>query len=474
MLKKYLMFLIVLNLKQLYNLVRYRKKSESPIWLSMIVFLIASNVRFVQICCGIIIFPLILFLMILELILNKEFRFERLMRMPKDYDVRLIGILKIVLCFTITESGIRIYLILKKIFMGGRTPINFNQIVFNLILGSPLWFLNLVEEISIELYKDINTNLSSKKISSRFSIRIWRFKNSIRLILYERLKLRYNLLKSFKIYWLNGKLNFNPSSKGKKLYNLLVREDHLIKSGAFRSEVFNNIVKRHPIIYKGNIWGNGLPITHTPKLEQRGLLVKFSHDNTPNFIIYNDLQKKDIMCDSIVESFKANKDEIDLSYKFACHERFTKDENIHINAFRNDRRMVLDKSYKNVKEGDLKNFNFDKELIDKILKDIGDYPDYNHYEIDYIDNFKAKNSYDANLKSKLNSNKSRVLDIEKISQYDFDEKDNLYDICRKINIQQELLQLWEISDLERDQILDRMLENEITNKDYKTDKIDPN
>jgi hypothetical protein len=76
----------------------------------------------------------------------------------------VINILKIIICFSFTELGIRIYFILKKIVLRDKIPVDLAQIGFSIVFGSPLWFLKLVEEISVDLYRDIRRDLSDKKL----------------------------------------------------------------------------------------------------------------------------------------------------------------------------------------------------------------------------------------------------------------------------------------------------------------------
>lgn len=95
-----------------------------------------------------------------------------MIKLPNRSKIDVINILKIIMCFSFTELGIRIYFILKKLVLRDKIPMDFKQIGFSIIFGSPLWFLKLVEEISVDLYRDIRRDLSDKKLMYRPLIRL--------------------------------------------------------------------------------------------------------------------------------------------------------------------------------------------------------------------------------------------------------------------------------------------------------------
>ena len=158
-----------------------------------------------------------------------------------------------------------------------------------------------------------------------------------------------------------------------------------------------------------------------------------------------------------IESFKPNISEIDISHKFAEYKRWNSDENIHINGFKSEERRVIDRSYSNVKKNELLKFNLDRDTVDKLIQDRELYVKYEDFQHDYIEEFMIKNSYSGEKITKNSKELIHVLNLEEISKYNYDSKDCIYEVCRKINIQKELLQLWELSDRERIEIEEKLI-----------------
>jgi hypothetical protein len=207
--------------------------------------------------------PLVTFWVICKLAIKGKFEFSSLLNMPNRHDIRLMTILEILIKFVLLELGLRMYFILKKCFVGGRINPNPKEFIFFLIVGSPLWFLQLIEDISIEIQNIFREDLSNKAYSYRFLIRVWLIKKAILDLLYDRLSKRYKILISLRIYVRNGGLDFNPNLK------FHVREFNL-KEGSILSKTAKGVLKGHPMLDDRVLSETGYPVTHLPPKTLRG------------------------------------------------------------------------------------------------------------------------------------------------------------------------------------------------------------
>lgn len=408
-------------------------RRESPICLNMLVFFISSNIRFLQACFAVLVVPFASSYIIWCLIREREFRFKYLIKLPNRSKVDALNILKIIMCFSFTEFGIRIYFILKKIVLRDKIPVDLRQIGFSIVFGSPLWFLKLVEEISVDLFRDIRRDLSDKKPMYRPLIRLWSFKLSVLLILHDRLVARYEILKNLRLFISSGKLKFNPNDLSKLCFS---RRFNIWES-SIRTRTPKGFIVEHPLIDIYPESGMGYTVTHRPLIGQHGGYFKFSHDKNPSFVVSNEIQNKVIIKDRAVRSFRAGDSEKILAVKVAEFRRWYNNEKIHINNF--DRRQIVHKGFANISKEDLLKLEVSEKLADQIIEERSKIDDLEHFKLDFIEDFLASNTY-------RDESGKEILKIEEMAKHSFSKEDDLFHTAREINIQMKAYSLWELDD----------------------------
>jgi len=345
----------------------------------------------------------------------------------------VINILKIIICFSFTELGIRIYFILKKIVLRDKIPVDLAQIGFSIVFGSPLWFLKLVEEISVDLYRDIRRDLSDKKLMYIPMIRLWSFKLSVLIKLHDRLVARHEILKNLRLFISSGKLRFNPNDPSKLCFS---RRFNIWES-SIRTKTPKGFIVEHPLIDIYPESGMGYTVTHRPVIGQHGGYFKFSHDKNPSFVVSNEIQDKNIVKDRVVRSFRASDSEKNLAVRVAEFRRWYNNERIHINSF--DRRQIVHKGFADISKEDLLKLKVSERLADQVIEERSKINDLEHFELDFIENFLVSNTY-------RDESGKEILKIEEMAKHSFSKEDNLFQTARAINIQMKAYSLWELDD----------------------------
>ena len=431
---RYSLIFLFFNLRQIYFMLNSDMRFKSPIWLNMSVFFISSNMRFLQVCFAILIMPVVSSYILWYLIKEREFRFKYLIKLPNRSKIDVINILKIIMCFSFTELGIRIYFILKKLVLRDKIPMDFKQIGFSIIFGSPLWFLKLVEEISVDLYRDIRRDLSDKKLMYRPLIRLWSFKLSIIIKLHDRIVVRYEILKNLRIFISSGKLRFNPNEIRSRSY---FNRGFNIWESSIRTMTPKGFLVQHPLLDIYPESGMGYTVTHRPIPGQHGGYFKFSHDRNPNFIVSNEIQNKNIIKDRVVRSFQANNSEKILAIRVAEFRRWYINEKMHINGF--DTRQIVHKGFAGISREELLKMKVPEKLVDQIMEERSKISDLEQFKLDFIEDFLNSNTY-------RDESGKTILKVEEMAKYNFNKEDDLYNTARAINIQMKAYSLWELDD----------------------------
>lgn len=427
---KYLIIVLLFSFKQLYLLIKSNKELEVSIWLFSLIFAISNTVRSIQILLGFMFLPLVTFWVICKLAIKSKFEFSSLLNMPNRHDIRLMTILEILIKFVLLELGLRMYFILKKCFVGGRINPNPKEFIFFLIVGSPLWFLQLIEDISIEIQNIFREDLSNKAYSYRFLIRVWLIKKAILDLLYDRLSKRYKILISLRIYVRNGGLDFNPNLK------FHVREFNL-KESSILSKTAKGVLKGHPMLNDRALSEMGYPVTHLPPKTLRGTWFKFSHDRRLNFIATNTIQDRNIISQKKIGSFEADSKEKMLGLKCAEYHRWTSDNEIVLNKF--DKVVPINASFKYSSREELIKNGVNDKVACKLISERNEYKDLTQHELDYMEGFFMSNSI-------VNESGRRALDVESLSRYGFKENGDIVSIAVSLNKQKEIWKLVELED----------------------------
>ena len=425
-----MIIVLLISLKQLYLLINSNKELRVSIWLFSLIFAISNVVRSTQVLLGFIFLTLVVFWVVYNLFIKSKFEFSSLLIMPNRHDIRLTTILEILIKFILLELGLRIYFILKKCFIGGKLNPSPKEFIFSLIVGSPLWFLQLIEDISIEVQNIFREDLYNKAYRYRFLIRIWLVKKSVLDILYDRLNKRYKILISLRIYVRNGSLDFNPNLK------IDVREFRM-KEGSIRSITGKGVLKSHPMLGNRVLSETGYPVTHMPPKTHKGVWLKFSHDRRLNFIATNTIQDREIINKNRIGSFEADSKEKVSGLKYAEYNRWTKDDNITLNKF--DKMVPTNASFKHSSREELIENGINGETANKIISERDKYEEFSQHELDFMEGFFMSNSI-------IGESGKRALDVESLSNYGFKENDDIVSISVSLNKQKEIWKLVELPD----------------------------
>lgn len=313
------------------------------------------------------------------------------------------------------------------------------------LFGSPFWLFKIAVSLSASFNEAMSRNISSKKKSKILFIRLRLCVDAINSCIGRECSYFINNCNKSRIYIREAKLFFNMyRAFASKVNDSLIDKNILYKAYSLTK---NGKIIYHPTVDRDYEEGssNGYLFSHWPISGQESMIVKNDINGDEHCMIYNNIQSEEMIGAVPLKGLNQSNHSIESLLNIASVVRYKENSQIFVQSEKGYH--VLNNSYRNIKDNELKEINFSTNKIKSINKERNGLAMQSQSEEDMLNNSLNQIS-NANLENKRFENFRYRIDSSIIPKDKWFQKLKTVDQIHELAIRNHLLNQYTLTDEE--------------------------